>query len=360
MAQRVYLVALPTADLDEVCAAIAGSAEARRAVAGRLAERGLAHARRVAASERVASAAEVTHGRPPDAWLYARSCLPYLLAATTADAIGERLDAIGRLESDQDLEAAFEEEVRALGLKPGAPDRRAYQAPDAGALAAWIARTLDQAAELRSVARLAGPDAKVADPRTEVTPRENYAISTWMWLGRIFSRLQPCFWQGRDRWLGDLAGRVAPRLGLWQRLIDRYRRRNVHAWADPATRKKIREVEARVRANKAARTLPGLRELMVSTVDLAPSLGMETEREVLPLEGTGYGATGAVPADRLQALEELIAAARREGRLRYPASDGWAEIVIAAARMARRLGAHLLEADDALGTGYRWPFLSEG
>jgi hypothetical protein len=85
---------------------------------------------------------------------------------------------------------------------------------------------------------------------------------------------------------------------------------------------------------------------------------MQGAREVLPLEGNGYCATAAVPRERTSSLAALFARIVRQAAPQ-PIDREWFEMVIAAARQADATGAHLLEADDAFGYGYRWPLLSE-
>lgn len=274
-----------------------------------------------AASERVAAAVNVerrdlTH-HLLDAWNHARNGMPFVCAARSADAMLEQLRVITRLDDERELEEAFAAEVGALGPAIGRLERGQFRAPPTTTAASWIAEQLDQAAALRS--RAHGRQLLDRAGSDDQDPLADYAVSTWIYLGRIFARVQPCFWQGRNRWLGGTLGVDGP----------------------------------------AAGEVPGLRDHRVSVADLVSALEMQAARAVLPLERTGYCATAAVPRDRMASLAGSIAGAIGRDPPPPPESLEWPELVVAAARHADEVNAHLLEADDAFAYGYRWP-LFEG
>jgi hypothetical protein len=192
LAQRVFLVQVPVSELTRCTSAICGDPSQRRDLAAELARCGSAHLRRVAASERVAHAAAAD--QLPEGWGYARNCMPFLIAAKEADGMCATLQALEKLESEDELDAFFIEQAKRLGAGALRLDRHKFKAPHIDAVEAWVLDMLDKSAQLR-VKALSGAEDAVADA----------AISIWVWLGRIFARLRPAFWQGRNRWLGGAA-----------------------------------------------------------------------------------------------------------------------------------------------------------
>lgn len=360
MAQRVFLVPIPVVELEAVVSALCGDANQRNAIAGRLAHQAMPHFRRVAASERVCAAAEGGGKELPDPFSLPRNLFPYLLAATKADDIIARLDAVSEIERDDALEDFFIGEARKLGVEPGVPDRSAFRAPDEEKAADWIADLLAKIADLRTKAVASG--ARSAVKGGELTPLGDYAVSTWVWLARIFARTGPCFWQGRNRWIG-LAVMSEPRTiettiwtfgtrTLWNRVRDWLGFRRP---VDPEMERIAATLAENTLASGPRHDLPELHDLLTSTALLAPRLSMEAAQEVLPPEGAGNLASGVILRDRLAALVARMKRVIEQKKAPFEDGDTWAEIVIASARVAERSDAHLIEADDALPYAYRWP-----
>jgi hypothetical protein len=323
---RAFLVQIPHAELVEVCAAIGKPQNVRAELARRLAVEAMPHLRRVAASERVIGGVD---GPVPERWAFASTQLPYLASATTAADITARLAMLGELADDDALEAWFVEEAALLGVTPSKLSRAKYRAPSVDEVATWCHDLFDALAMLRS---------QVLGWSGSPQQRADYAITTWVYLAWIFRRLRPAFCQGRVRSLGAATVRLSrgtdkrPAMaapGLFSRLVRRPERASSDAGDD--------------------QPLPGLRELMISTADLVPSLGMGTQRESLPIRGSAGLATAAVPAAHTAGLAELFASA--------DVATDWRTLVVAAAHAAHRTGAHLVEADDARP---RWPVLPHG
>ena len=310
---RAFLIQMPHAELEELCSAIGKPAAMRAELARRLATEALPHLRRLAASERVIAGVE---GPLPDAWLFAAECLPYLSSATRAPDILERLARVEQLDREDDLERWFVDEAAALGVVPAKLSRAKYRAPSAEEIASWCAALLDRLADLR---------AQVIGWSGTPQQRTDYAVTTWVYLAWIFGRLRPTFGHGRSRSLGAATVRVArgtdgtaamTKAGVFARLLGR----------------------AQPRGGDDHAMIAGLRDLMISTADLVPSLGMGSQRDSLPIRGSAGIASGAVPLAQLPQLVTLFETC--------PVPDDWRELVLAAAGAAQRASAHLVEADD--------------
>ncbi|NUP04658.1 MAG: hypothetical protein HOW73_01190 [Polyangiaceae bacterium] len=340
MAQRVFLVRMQREALASAANAIRGTSADRRRLAVQLAAESAVHLRRVTVSERIGTAAEQT-GRVPDAWGFARYCMPYLLASTLAKDICADLDALDPLRTPSELEAFFVAQAARLGMRVDKIDREAFIEPSAELVESWIAAQLDQAAALREKA-LRGTPEEVAD----------YAVSTWIWLGRLFARTQPCFWQGRNRWLGGAA--FPDEFSLETTVM-------TVGGSEPRTDLSplVSTLQAQTRSQLASRTVYDLRPLLSSTADLTPSIAIDGWAEALPRSGGGNLASGAVTSDKLSQLVGVLLRGQTRGDLPYADGHEWAEIVIAASLTAQRVNAHLVEADDAIYGAYRWPAIDE-
>ncbi len=192
MAQRVFLIQMPKGELERAARAIVGDAGERRELAVQMARSSALHLRRVTVSEMVVQAAE-RDGATSEAWDFARNCMPYLIAATRAEAMSTGLRTIEGLREVSQLEDFFVSEARALGMSVGNVEREKFVEPEAATVSNWICEQLDKAADLRE--RALAPRSEESDPIAD------YAISTWIWLGNVFARTLPTFWQGRNRWL---------------------------------------------------------------------------------------------------------------------------------------------------------------
>jgi len=356
---------MPASLLDQAAQAICGDGERRRAFSAALASSSAPHIRRVAASECVAGAAEKA-AHLPEAWGFARNCMPYLLAESRADGIGARLRTLQSLQDGRELEDFFVHEARALGLVPPSLERDKYKPPTVEAVQRWVCRQLDRAAELRGKAIAAAAARRRQDD--ERNPIANYAVSTWIWLGRVFSITHLCFWQGRDRWLGGAAfpdvfnvattvTTVGPPPTLWQRLREWLTGKSVDDEPDPEMARIIAMTQEQTRRQLAARSIQALRTLVESTSTLQPTLAVEGWAEFLPREGSGNLVSGAVNVDHLEALITALRQTAADGSLPYEGGQEWVELVVAAAVAAKDAGAHLVEGDDVLCG--RWPILDE-
>lgn len=318
MAQRVFLVQMAKTDLARAADAIVGNAQERRAFAADLATRSALHLRRVTASELVIDAVGAA-AASSEAWGYARNCMPYLLATTTADKTLSALRELEPLEKDADLEEFFVAQAKALRMKMGDFNRDTFRAPEATRTEEWIRGLLDRAADLHA--------------KDDI---EDYAVSTWIWLGQIFARTTTCFWQGRNRWLGGAAFPESFQTHTTVTSVGILGRIKQAVFPAP---------EQPPRVTGVAR----LRPLLTSVATLAPALARPKWEAPLAKEGGGSLASGGVAHDR---LGDLVAAVR-EGELPY--GRDWAEIVVAAAAHAKANDAHLVEGDDAIYGAYRWP-----
>lgn len=355
VAQRVFLVNFGKEALERVASAVAGPGALRRETAAALAEGSLLHFRRATISEMVISAA------PPNSsedWGFARNCMPYLIAAEDDDAMVAALDTIARLTGHDELEGYFVEQARALGVELGPFDREQFVEPHADAIARWIEDLLEQASGLRTKALTTRDGDAVAD----------YAVSSWIWLAQIFARTSPCFWHGRNRWLGGAAFpedfevqtnviTVSSRpTTLWDRVRTFFGASPPEASRDdPELEQLMAGSRELTRQQLARRAVQQLRTVLTSTATLAPAMAIEGWEASLAPGGGGYLASGAVPHGHLDALIDAMNAARADDVLPYEDADDWAASVVAAARWAKANDAHLVEADDALHGGYRWP-----
>lgn len=374
MAQRVFLIQMPTPTLDCVAAAILGTPTQRREIAAELANEGAAHLRKVTASEMVAAACEA--GVVSEAWGYARNCMPYLLAATRAEQMCASLHVLEGLHSDGDVEEFFLQQAKALGGRPEKLDRHKYLPPPQASVETWILEMLERASQLRVKALAVGSSNDDGD-----NPVNDYAISTWVWLGRLFARTRPAFWQGRNRWLGSAAfpevfkihtnvttigpppSKAAPespplseRIRGWFGMAPSNEVENA---LDPALAQIVATTQATTRQQSAKQSAPALRDIIESTATLLPSLAVANWEKSLPKAGEGNCVTGAVRNSR---LDDLVVAARylqSTNTIPYETGAEWIEIVIAAAMEAKRAGSHLVEGDDSIYAAYRWPAVDE-
>ncbi|MFI5297611.1 MAG: hypothetical protein ACHREM_05885 [Polyangiales bacterium] len=341
----MFLVEMPEAALQQAAAAICGEVTARQAFAIALAEKSAPHLRRVSVSEMVAKAAE-RGGARSDAWGHARNCMPYLLAAKSAEAMCAALRDVEKLETRAELEEFFVLQARALGMSVEDLDREKFIAPEIQTVQRWILEQLDSAAAVRATALRPGAN--------DVSARlSDYATSTWAWLARIFARTSPCLWQGRNRWLG---GAAFPETFSIQTTVTSIGVDAGAASSDSAALTRfMAESQANTRRQLASKSVQSLRRLLVSTGELAPALALPNWEAALPKEGGGNLASGAVRHEQLDALTRVVREAQAARELPYESGDEWAEIVVAAATHAKAAGAHLVEADDAIYGAYRWP-----
>jgi hypothetical protein len=318
MAQRVFLIQMPRLQLQSAATAITGSAEKRRNIASQLAADDAPHLRRVAVSERVNFAAEQT-GEQSEDWEYARNCMPYLLAARRADEMCGLLTTLDDLNDEAKLEEFFVEQAKKLGMSPRKLDRHKYRSPKIERVEKWIQTQLDQAASLREKALSSS-----GELTEETEPIADYAISTWVLLGRIFARTRPAFWQGRNRWLGRAAFPEA--FGI----------------------------DANV-ASVSSKGVQRLRTLLESTASAAPALSLPGWEKFLPKEGDGNLVSGYVRFERLDELASVLRELQSQKDLPYETGDEWVELTCAAAQMAKKSDSDLVEGDDAIYGAYRWP-----
>ena len=199
---------------------------------------------------------------------------------------------------------------------------------------ASIREQLDQAAALRSKAPASG-----VEPGSGPDPVADCAISTWVWLGRVFARTRPCFWQGRNRWLG---GTAFPDLFTVHTSVITI---GAGASENPSLAAPITESQQHTRTQLASRSVQRLRGLLRSTATLAPAVAARGWEEALPKEGGGDLVSGAVPYERLPELVAEMRALLAEQSAPYERTEEWVELVIAAALCAERAGAHLVEGD---------------
>lgn len=299
----------------------------------------MTHLQRVAASERVASPLDYSGVDLPADWGFYRHCMPYFLAARDADTIDEKLRALEALESPTEIEAFFVEQLRSLGLEP-VEGHEEHVAPQERAVASWIAGLLDSCAGLREKALPDGDEAALND----------YAVSTWIWLAQIFARTRPCFWQGRNRWLGNVAHPEEFQIQTSVAIFGGAEGEDV----DPALAALIQANRQATQASLAVEPNATLREILVSTATLVDALAMQDAAKSLHPAGSGSIAAGAVRRENLPALREEIETMRLV--MDFPYGNGeWLEIVLAAALAAERGEAALVEGDDAIYGAYRWP-----
>lgn len=347
MAQRVFLVQMPKDALASAADAICRNAVVRAGVARDLAAASAAHLRRVTISEMISDAAERS-GKLPEEWGYARNCMPYLIADRDADGVTRSLDALERLDGARKIEGFFVEQARRLGVGVRSLDRKQFVEPRPADVESWILDQLDRASTLREEA-LKAPSKTPAGG--DADPLADYAISTWIWLGRIFARTRPAFWQGRNRWLGGAAfpdvfhiETTAISIGGEGRAED-----------DPEMRRIIQQNRELTRGQLAKKSVQRLRELIVSTARLSPVLAIRNWEASLPKEGGGNLASGCVETENLEELVAVLRKAQRKDELPYDTGNEWVEIVAAAAARARVADAHLVEGDDSIDGAYRWP-----
>jgi hypothetical protein len=366
MAQRVFLVQAPTALLARMSEGVCGKPTQRRDLAREMATQAMPHLRRVAASERVAAAVESSGRELPEGWAFARHCMPYLIAGVEADEIVARIEDLTNLDDDVGLEEFHRNEAVKVGAASPQVLDSDIRAPDEATVTAWILERLDKAAELRRRALEAGshPPERRDD---SLDPVADYAISSWVWLAAIFARVGPCFWQGRNRWLGDAAFRAAgdvhtqimvismPLKRLWDR---------VRAWLgrgnrpDPDMQELAAVSRQAMRDDLARYSVHDLQGVLSSTASLAPPLAVEGWDQELPARGGAYLASGCVPRQLLSRLLEVMSQLARTNQSPYRDGSDWVQIVIAAAKLAERHDAHLIEADDTFPGAYRWPLFS--
>ncbi|HWC28540.1 MAG TPA: hypothetical protein VG845_00535 [Dehalococcoidia bacterium] len=367
MAQRVFLVQAPTSLLSRMSAAICGEPTQRRDLAREVAAQAMPHLRRVAASERIVAAVESSGKELPERWAFARNCMPYLIAAVEADEIVERIEDLTSLDDDVRLEEFHRNEAVKVGAEPSRVLDGDIRAPDEATAAAWILDRLDQAAQLRQRAleAVSHPPKRQDD---SLDPVADYAISSWVWLAAIFAHVGPCFWQGRNRWLGDAAFLAAGGLRSVQNTIVAWGRNTiwgrVRAWfgrnsaSDPDLQELAAVSRQEMRDDLARYSVQDLQGLLSSTASLAPVLAVEGWDQELPARGGAYLASGCVPRDRLSQLLEVMGHLARTNQSPYHDGSDWVQIVIAAAKLAERHDAHLVEADDVLPGAFRWPLFS--
>lgn len=336
---------MPKQALAAAAAAICDPSPGPRAdVAATIAIQSRAHFDRVSVSEMVIDATERHAARPDeDAWGFARNCLPFVLAPTKADAIVAKVEQVSRIVERDSLEAFFVGEVRALGLDVADLRRDHFRAPSVERVRDWISAELDKAAELR-VRALQGGDDAISD----------YAVSVWIWLGRIFARTRPCFWQGRNRWLG---GAAAPDTFDNKTIVTTIRGNGESSTQLPA--RFLADVEARTRTQLASHGVPALDALLTSTAELAPSLAVEGWEQWLPKGGSANLVSGAVRHERLDELAMTMRALDELGNVPYSSEGHWVELVAAAAQLAKKVDAHLVEGDDVIDAAIRWPAILE-
>ncbi len=210
-------------------------------------------------------------------------------------------------------------------------------------------------------------------------PVNDYAISTWVWLGRLFARTRPAFWQGRNRWLGGAAfpevfsihtnvvtiGPSAPPQQEPQPsppLLDRVRglfglggTKEQRKANDPAVAQMIAAAQEQTRKQSATGSAPALRELIESTAVLVPALAVDNWEKSLPKAGEGNCVSGAVKHARLDSLVEAVRSLKASNTIPYETGTEWVEIVVAAAIEAKRTDSHLVEGDDSIYAACRWP-----
>ena len=343
MAQRVFLIQLPEHDLATTVRGIVGSPSERDDAAVALAGSAMLHLRRVTMSERVCAAVDHHYGSgaqtetlPPD-WGFFRYCMPYLITRTDSAGIVSRLDELETRETEDEIMEFFWDEVRAIGLDI-CPVDADMQPPGRDEVTRELCDRLEGIRLLRDEALHSTEPAVVSD----------YAVSTWIWLGGLFARLRPCFWQGRNRWLGNAAfpfpedaGASAPLLGF--------------ALGQTYSLEEI--LQANRQANSAQRAREGssaLAGILESVATLVPELGMAELAEYLPPEGSGNLTSGVVRAENLRPLRAEMQRMRQTRDFPYGNGE-WIEIVDAAAAVAERAQASLLEGDDVIYGAYRWP-----
>jgi len=202
-------------------------------------------------------------------------------------------------------------------------------------------------------------------------PLLEYALSMWVWLGRIFARTRPCFWQGRNRWLGGAAfpelfdsikasmttvtNEQPPR--FWSRIRHWFgsSESGPESPRSPELERFIERSQEQTRKQLASKAIAKLRPILVSTADLVPALAVPGWAEALPKQGHAELVTGAVMHDQLDNLVAALRDAQASGDLPYEAGNEWAEVVVAAAMSAKQAEAHLVEGDDTIRWAYRWP-----
>jgi hypothetical protein len=298
--------------------------------------------------------------------------MPYLIAATRADAMLAALATLEGLRQPKDLEDFFVAQAKSLGMVLEQVDRETYREPTAEAVENWIADQLVKAANLRRDAL----DGQGREDEEGHDPTADYAISTWVWLGRIFARTSPSFWQGRNRWLGgaafpdaftvqtnvmSVATKRRPtmwdRIGRWLGVT--HDDDEDYEEASPELARFLAASQEQTRKQLASKSVQRLRGLLVSTASLSPALSVPSWESSLPKEGGGNLVSGAVAHDALDELVNVLREAQGTEDLPYETGDEWVEIVVAAARWAKDAGAHLVEGDDSIYGAYRWPAIDE-
>jgi len=203
-----------------------------------------------------------------------------------------------------------------LGDSDQAPADDTMQVPTVEKVTTNVRETLERIRSLRETARIEADEDALY----------NYCVSTWIWLGNMFARLQPCFWQGRNRWIGNAAhpfpedaGATAPKEIPSGNSLDAILAANQRANA----------------AQRAQQPNDTLGRVIESVANFIPELGMQEMADELPAEGSGSLASGVVRASNLGALRAEMQRMRQTQE--FPYSDGdWIEIVHAAAAIAQQ------------------------
>lgn len=358
MAQRVSLVTVPVSELRAWARVVTGQDPDAAGLAARLVRDRQGHVTRWTVSRRVIAAVRDDEAlRDSHHFGFASNCLPYLLGSPALSEVADTLEALETETDEARLEELFVEEAKKLGAQaPHMLDRETYRVPSSSVAQGWL---VEQLAASRSVHARRGA-ARASDDDDD--PAAVYAVQVWQRIAYAYARLEPRFWQGRNRWLGSAAYPAAVlsdvqttllSLGvpseptLWDRVRDFFGLAPARPPLTPDLAQLVAMTQARTRSQMAQVCVDGLAGLLVSVARLEPELAMEALEEHVPPEGGGYCATGGVTHARLDELDGVMTRLLEDGPEVY--GDGtseWAVLVKLAAWHAGRREAHLVEGDD--------------